>query len=68
MDRLESAVLAKAFRSELVPQDPNDQPASVPLERICAQRAGAHASKRGRCAKAGRAGRRWRKPCSGAIH
>jgi type I restriction enzyme S subunit len=27
-------VLAKAFRGELVPQDPNDEPASVLLERI----------------------------------
>jgi type I restriction enzyme, S subunit len=27
-------VLAKAFRGELVPQDPNDEPASALLERI----------------------------------
>jgi type I restriction enzyme S subunit len=33
-DRLESAILNKAFRGELVPQDPNDEPASVLLERI----------------------------------
>lgn len=33
-DRLEQATLAKAFRGELVPQDPNDEPASVLLERI----------------------------------
>jgi type I restriction enzyme S subunit len=32
--RLDSSVLAKAFRGELVPQDPNDEPASVLLERI----------------------------------
>jgi type I restriction enzyme, S subunit len=38
LDRLESAILAKAFRGELVPQDPNDEPASVLLERIRAQR------------------------------
>ena len=31
---LASAILAKAFRGELVPQDPNDEPASVLLERI----------------------------------
>lgn len=38
LDRLESAILAKAFRGELVPQDPNDEPASVLLDRIRAQR------------------------------
>jgi type I restriction enzyme S subunit len=37
--RLERALLAKAFRGELVPQDPNDEPASVLLERIRAQAA-----------------------------
>lgn len=35
---LEPAILAKAFRGELVPQDPNDEPASVLLERIRAER------------------------------
>jgi type I restriction enzyme S subunit len=40
---LDSTVLAKAFRGELVPQDPNDEPASVLLERIRAERE-AHAS------------------------
>jgi type I restriction enzyme, S subunit len=38
LDHLESAILAKAFRGELVPQDPNDEPASALLERIRAQR------------------------------
>jgi type I restriction enzyme S subunit len=38
LDRLETAILAKAFKGELVPQDPNDEPASVLLERIRAQR------------------------------
>lgn len=27
-------ILAKAFRSELMPQDPDDEPANVLLERI----------------------------------
>ncbi len=31
-------MLAKAFRGELVPQNPNDEPASVLLERIRAER------------------------------
>jgi type I restriction enzyme S subunit len=35
------AVLEQAFRGELVPQDPNDEPASVLLERIAAERAAA---------------------------
>ncbi|WP_281415287.1 restriction endonuclease subunit S [Geobacter hydrogenophilus] len=34
VDRLTQSILAKAFRGELVPQDPNDEPASVLLERI----------------------------------
>ncbi|EDZ93650.1 restriction modification system DNA specificity domain [Limnospira maxima CS-328] len=38
LDRLEKATLSKAFRGELVPQDPNDEPAAVLLERIQAER------------------------------
>src|SRR2546430_8940707 len=34
VEKLTQSILAKAFRGELVPQDPNDQPASVLLERI----------------------------------
>lgn len=34
IDRLTPVILAKAFRGELVPQDPNDEPASALLERI----------------------------------
>lgn len=55
LDRLESAILAKAFRGELVPQDPNDEPASVLLDRIRAERAERAAApkpKRGRRAAA----------------
>jgi type I restriction enzyme S subunit len=52
LDRLESAILAKAFRGELVPQDPNDEPASVLLDRIRAERAAAPKPKRGRRAAA----------------
>lgn len=36
--RLTPLLLAKAFRGELVPQDPNDEPASALLQRIAAQR------------------------------
>lgn len=35
---LTQSLLAKAFRGELVPQDPDDEPASVLLERIRAER------------------------------
>ena len=52
IDRLTQSILAKAFRGELVPQDPNDEPASVLLERIQAQRAAAPKAKRGRKATA----------------
>lgn len=36
-DKLEQSILARAFRGELVPQDPNDEPASVLLDRIGAE-------------------------------
>jgi len=38
VERLTPALLAKAFRGELVPQDPNDEPASELLARIRAAR------------------------------
>jgi|APTNR8051073442_1049403.scaffolds.fasta_scaffold01342_14 type I restriction enzyme S subunit len=34
VERLTPATLSKAFRGDLVPQDPNDEPASVLLERL----------------------------------
>ncbi|CAI8755576.1 type I restriction enzyme, S subunit [Pseudomonas sp. IT-196MI5] len=48
IDHLTQSILAKAFRGELVPQDPNDEPASVLLERIKAQRIAASKDKRAR--------------------
>ena len=41
VERLTPALLDKAFRGELVSQDPNDEPAPVLLERIRAARAAA---------------------------
>ncbi len=39
-DRLRLSILKHAFEGKLIPQDPNDEPASVLLERIRAERAG----------------------------
>ncbi len=38
VDQLTQSLLAKAFRGELVPQDPNDEPVLVLLERIKEER------------------------------
>lgn len=49
--RLDEAILAKAFRGELVPQDENDEPAEHLLARIRAEREAAPKGKRGRGAR-----------------
>jgi hypothetical protein len=38
LPRLDQTILAKAFRGDLLPQNPNDEPASVLLERVRAAR------------------------------
>ena len=38
LDRLDRAILAKAFQGQLVPQDPTDEPASQLLQRIRSER------------------------------
>jgi type I restriction enzyme, S subunit len=48
IDHLDQAILAMAFRGDLVPQDPNDEPASVLLEQIKVSRQGTSARGRGR--------------------
>jgi len=48
IDRLDQTVLAKAFRGELVPQDPADETANVLLERIRAERGAVPKARRGR--------------------
>ena len=46
IDQLPQTILAQAFRGELVPQDPNDEPAEELLQRIQAERSGKSATKK----------------------
>jgi len=45
-ERLRQSILKKAFEGKLVPQDPDDEPASVLLERIKAEKAKRGADKK----------------------
>src|SRR6266511_2100691 len=48
VDKLTQSILAKAFRGELVPQDPDDEPASALIENIRQQSSGHRVNKRGK--------------------
>ena len=47
-ERLRQSILKQAFSGQLVPQDPNDEPAAVLLARIQAQRAAAETAAKAR--------------------
>lgn len=52
IDKLPQSILSKAFRGELVLQNPNDEPASVLLERIKKEKEKLEAEKKGKKSKA----------------
>jgi len=58
LDQLDLSVLAKAFRGELIEQDPNDEPASILLERIRAEREKLAGEKKGKGKRATSKGRK----------
>lgn len=49
--KIEQALLAKAFRGELAPPDPQDEPAEVLLQRILAEKAKSEAGPKTRKTK-----------------
>lgn len=51
LPKLDQAILAKAFRGGLLPQDPNDEPASELLKRIADEQHANKSSKRRRAQK-----------------
>jgi type I restriction enzyme, S subunit len=54
IERMAPVLLTKAFRGELCPQDPNDEPASALLARVAAERNAPAPTRRPRSSRAGR--------------
>ena len=65
-ERLRQSILSEAFAGRLVPQDPNDEPASVLLERICSER-GSRERKNGTGVSKGNKGRTVKVPEPGVL-
>lgn len=62
--RLEPLTLSKAFRGDLVPQDPNDEPANALLARIAAERGAPVSVSRSRLSRVGRPPRAPKEPAA----